>query len=125
MERGAGYDFRKAEEEEMKDTVAETTPVKELPPHFERLTDEYASIAVLEREINKPSHYVFTVPAYDVLDMLSECGFNMQDHYIASAIAYLARCKKKGQYLKDLKKAEFYIGRAIEEYENRHTPNNY
>ena len=65
-------------------------------------------------EVKKPAHYIFSKPANDVLDVLAECGFNMPDHYIASAIAYLCRCKKKNQYRKDLEKAAFYINKAIE-----------
>ena len=65
-------------------------------------------------EVKKPAHYMFSKPANDVLDVLAECGFNMPDHYIASAIAYLCRCKKKNQYRKDLEKAAFYINKAIE-----------
>ncbi len=67
--------------------------------------------------VNKPPHYLFTNPATDVLDVMKECGFNMQDHFVASAIAYLCRCKKKGQYDKDLKKAQFYINKAVQHAE--------
>ena len=69
---------------------------------------------VIADDIKKPAHYIFSKPANDVLDVLAECGFNMPDHYIASAIAYLCRCKKKNQYRKDLEKAAFYINKAIE-----------
>jgi hypothetical protein len=73
--------------------------------------------------INKPPHYHFSKPAIDVLSVLTECGFDMGDHYIATAIAYLCRCKKKGQYGSDLKKAQFNINKAVELHESAEKDN--
>lgn len=67
--------------------------------------------------VNRPSHYMFSKPAKDVLDVISECDL-LDDHLIASAFAYLARCKRKGNYLQDLKKAQFYLNKGIELHES-------
>lgn len=80
-----------------------------IKPEYRKLPSK-----IIPDDIKKPTHYIFSKPANDVLDVLAECGFNMPDHYIASAIAYLCRCKKKNQYRKDLEKAAFYINKAIE-----------
>lgn len=66
-------------------------------------------------EIEKPQHYTFTKPAKDCWDVLFESEL-LTDHLVASAVQYLLRCKKKGMYEKDLKKAATYIKKALEMY---------
>ena len=86
-----------------------------VPPELQTVIDTISTTD----EISAPSHYLFTTPAHDVLDVLRECGFDLADHYVASAIAYLCRCKKKNQYGKDLKKAAFFINKAIELHDKK------
>lgn len=67
-------------------------------------------------DINKPQHYTLSKPASDCFSVMQQIGL-LDDHCAATAFAYLWRCKIKKQYVKDLKKARFYIDKAIEIYE--------
>lgn len=76
-------------------------------------------------KINKPDHYhIWVQPSggypypveIDCLAVVEALGFDKK-HYLASALAYLWRCQKKGSYLSDLKKAVFYLNREIDTHE--------
>lgn len=66
--------------------------------------------------INHPPHYTFTKP--EVLDVL--LTWFPTDPLLFITTQYLARANRKGHKLEDLKKAKFYLDRAIEiEYKDR------
>ena len=80
----------------------------------------YLGIMEEHDEIDKPQHYTFTRPAKDVWDVLQQAEL-LEDHLVASAFQYLARCKKKGMYRKDLLKAASYIKKALELHDEEST----
>jgi hypothetical protein len=63
--------------------------------------------------VNHPAHYTFG--KYEVIEVL-------QDWFSATPLLwqvgkYIARAQHKGNMLQDLKKAQFYLNRQIEELE--------
>jgi NTP pyrophosphatase (non-canonical NTP hydrolase) len=59
--------------------------------------------------VNRPSHYA--IPGIsECIDVIDALGF---DFHVASAFAYIWRSKRKGSELEDLKKARWYLDRAI------------
>jgi hypothetical protein len=65
--------------------------------------------------INKPSHYNFG--KYEVIDVLMD--WFPDDPLLWQVMKYLPRAKYKGNFLQDLKKAEFYLKRRIKLEEDR------
>jgi len=68
--------------------------------------------------VNSPPHYVVTVgdSTVECLDVLEALGLN-EDLNCGSAFQYLWRAKRKGRELEDLKKARYYLNRAIKRLE--------
>ena len=64
--------------------------------------------------VNHPAHYTFG--KYEVIDVLQD-WFNTEP-LLWQVVKYCARCGKKGDAIEDLKKAEFYLKRKINELEN-------
>ena len=64
--------------------------------------------------VNHPSHYTFS--KYEVIDVLGE--WFPHDPLLWQIVKYIARCRHKNNYLEDLKKARFYLERAIADAEN-------
>lgn len=59
--------------------------------------------------VERPSHYA--IPGIsECIDVIDALGF---DHHIAAAFAYIWRSKRKNSELEDLKKARWYLDRAI------------
>jgi len=82
----------------------------------ERRRHEEAVQAVLNQakdDANHPSHYTFG--QYEVIDVLDD--WFPTDPYEWTITKYVARAKHKGQQIKDLKKAQFYLNRRIEQLE--------
>lgn len=63
--------------------------------------------------VNHPSH--FTFGKYEVLPVLMD--WFPDQPLLWQVVKYLSCAKHKGAYLQDLKKAEFYLKRAIEDAE--------
>lgn len=59
-------------------------------------------------EISRPEHYCCT--EIEPLDVIEDWGL---DFCLGNVIKYIARAGLKGSYLKDLKKARFYLDRVI------------
>jgi hypothetical protein len=67
-----------------------------------------------EDPVNKPEHYQYSpIQPVDVIDAWE------LDFYLGSVIKYIARFKKKGKPLEDLRKAKFYLDKKIEEMEKK------
>jgi hypothetical protein len=64
-------------------------------------------------EVNKPSHYCYS--KYEVIDVL-EAWFP-DDPLLWQVGKYIARYRHKGTPLKDLKKAQYYLTRKINQLE--------
>lgn len=66
---------------------------------------------VVADPVNNPSHY--TDGGIETIDFIEAKGF---DYHLGNAVKYISRAGKKGtnQGLEDLKKAQWYLARAIE-----------
>lgn len=60
--------------------------------------------------VNHPSHYTFG--KYEVLDVLQD--WFPTSPLLWQVVKYISRADHKGNKLQDLKKAEFYLKKAIE-----------
>lgn len=68
--------------------------------------------------INKPPHYnKFSFQPIDVIDEVTNHYEGSTAFHIGTVIKYLCRAPFKGKLLEDLKKANYYLTRAIEEME--------
>lgn len=61
--------------------------------------------------VNRPPHYTFG--KYEVLDVLQD--WFSQEPLLWQTVKYLARAGRKGPMMEDLRKAEFYLKRRIEQ----------
>lgn len=66
-------------------------------------------------EINHPQHYGGDTP-HEVIKCLHAWGLE-NDALLWNVVKYIARARLKQQFLKDLKKAKFYLERRIKEIE--------
>lgn len=67
--------------------------------------------------IENPSHYTLVRAASDCFSVMQQIGL-LNDHEIATAFQYLWRCNLKNQKISDLKKARWFLDKAIERYES-------
>ena len=65
-------------------------------------------------DINYPKHYTFG--KYEPKDVIRDWNLNFS---LGNVIKYVARAKYKGNELKDLKKARFYLDDEIKALEKR------
>lgn len=65
--------------------------------------------------VNNPAHY--TKGGIETIDFIEAKGLD-SDYHIANVIKYLSRASDKGNYLEDLKKAQWYLARRIEKIES-------
>lgn len=59
-------------------------------------------------DVDHPDHYTW-LPGVECIDITEHFGFNL-----GNAIKYLYRCDKKGDAIKDLRKAAWYIQRELD-----------
>ena len=64
--------------------------------------------ASMDSRINHPSHY--NKGEFEVIDVIEDWGL---DFNLGNAIKYIARADHKGNKIEDLKKAAWYLDRAI------------
>lgn len=67
-------------------------------------------------DITRPAHYTFS--QYEVHDVIEEWAYD--NYNIGTALAYLARCGRKGtesDAIKDLRKAAWYIDKELKRRE--------
>lgn len=64
----------------------------------------------MSEQVNHPAHYGGADNPYEAIKVIEawELGFNL-----GNAVKYIARAGKKGPGLTDLKKARWYLDRAI------------
>ena len=60
--------------------------------------------------VNHPAHY--TVGGVETIDFIEAKGLG---YHLGNVIKYVTRADHKGQKLEDLKKAQWYLNRAIEQ----------
>ena len=63
--------------------------------------------------VNHPSHYTFG--RFEVIDVLQD--WFPTNPLLWQIVKYVARAQHKGNMLQDLKKAQFYLNKAIEQLE--------
>lgn len=83
----------------------------------EDIADVASTIVDVEGEyvddvINHPSHY--KIGGIEVIDFIEAKGFNYR---IGNVVKYLSRAGHKGDYLENLRKAQWYLEREIEKEE--------
>lgn len=61
--------------------------------------------------INHPPHYGDSDSPYEVIKIIEFFGFGYR---IGNAVKYILRAGKKGDYIEDLKKAQWYLQREID-----------
>ena len=61
--------------------------------------------------VNHPGHYGGD-GTYEVFKVIEAWGLD-DDAYLFNVVKYIARCRKKGGFLEDLKKARVYLDRRI------------
>lgn len=67
--------------------------------------------------VNHPPHYGSHPSGVDCIDVVEHFDFN-----VGNAIKYLWRHREKGDPLQDLKKARWYVDRAIQKLEKEQNP---
>lgn len=69
--------------------------------------------------VNKPSHYISEsgIEVLDVIDAFKACPEYKTGFFWGNVVKYVLRFHKKNG-IEDLKKAEFYLKRLIEELEH-------
>lgn len=65
--------------------------------------------------VDHPDHYGGDT-TYEVFKVVEAWGLD-EDAYLFNVVKYVARAKKKGKFLEDLKKARVYIDRRIKQLE--------
>jgi len=78
-----------------------------------------ATESAVADDVNKPEHYTLLRAASDAFSVMQQIGL-LTNYPVATAFKYLWRCNNKQNYLKDLKKARWFINKAIELYEAEH-----
>lgn len=67
--------------------------------------------------VNKPAHYTVNgVEAIEVIEAIAE-QYAVGEYHIGSCLKYLYRAPHKGRELQDLKKARWFLDRAIKRIE--------
>ena len=62
--------------------------------------------------VNHPSHY--TTGGIETIDFIEAKGL---DYNLGNVVKYITRADKKGEQLEDLKKAQWYLNRAVSNLE--------
>jgi hypothetical protein len=65
-------------------------------------------------DVNSPAHYIKN--GFEVIDIIEAFRLNYQ---LGNVVKYVLRHQEKGNPLKDLKKARWYINREIENMEKQ------
>ena len=64
----------------------------------------------MSEAVNSPAHY--TQGGIETIDFIEAKGLH-NDYYLGNVIKYVSRALYKGKELEDLKKAQWYLNRAI------------
>ena len=68
--------------------------------------------------VNHPPHYTQgKIEVIDIIEVLTEGYTGYQGYLVGNVVKYIARANFKGSKLEDLKKAEFYYKRLLEDVE--------
>ena len=75
----------------------------------------------MQEKINHPKHYGGD-NTYEAIKVIEHYSL---DFHLGNVLKYILRADKKGKELEDLKKAQWYLNRKIEHYENNIENKNY
>jgi hypothetical protein len=75
----------------------------------------------MQEKINHPKHYGGD-NTYEAIKVIEHYSL---DFHLGNVLKYILRADKKGNELEDLKKAQWYLNRKIEHYENNLENKNY
>lgn len=71
--------------------------------------------------VSHPSHYNKNgIECFDVIKAFFGIDA-FEDFCLSNALKYIMRCKEKGKYLEDIKKAKFYLEEIIKIYDGNET----
>lgn len=115
--------WEKVEKKESDDSAFKVTVKKD---DLYALADSYkylqsAEITRHNDPVNHPSHYQLH-GGMEVIDIIEAVTWDLpsdEAYAIGNAIKYICRYRNKGKPVQDLKKAKWYINRAIKDYENK------
>lgn len=66
----------------------------------------------MAEQVDHPSHYGGAENPYEVIKVIEAWGLD-QDFCLGNTVKYIARAGRKGAAIEDLKKARWYLDRAI------------
>ena len=70
--------------------------------------------------VNNPSHYTQgSIETIDSIDVITEAYEGRLSYYVGACVKYIARANFKGSMLEDLKKAQWYLNRAVKYLEKK------
>ena len=72
----------------------------------------------VQDNVNHPAHYNFG--RVETIDYIEDCigSSGLVSYCIGNALKYVSRASYKGKFVEDLKKAVWYLNKAIETQEN-------
>jgi hypothetical protein len=103
---------------EVKDTTTQITPDRMKELVYQHTRPKHRMQSAIPRDIvtthhtdtvNHPAHYI--VGGVETIDFIEAKGLG---YHLGNVIKYVTRADHKGQKLEDLKKAQWYLNRAIE-----------
>src|SRR5580698_10150981 len=86
-------------------------PYEQMPPASVGVVDVVASRAA---DVLRPAHYGGKDAPYEAIKVIEAWGLGFN---LGNAVKYISRAGKKGAALEDLKKAAWYLARAISNME--------
>lgn len=95
------------------EVVLSMKPEKKIPQEKPQLVPE------LDTDVNHPSHY--NMGNIEVIDVIEDWAL---DFHLGNAVKYIARAQYKGNEVKDLQKAVWYLIRRLELLEGIHGDSN-
>jgi hypothetical protein len=90
--------------------VAEALALPDVPVKLKKRKDNI--ISRLNDPVNSPSHY--TTGGIETIDFIEAKEL---DYNLGNVVKYITRADKKGRKLEDLKKAQWYLNRAVSNLE--------
>ena len=91
-------------------TIDHTLGIVSPSMEFQRAWDE-----VKKSSVDHPSHYAYD---HEPIDVIADWKLSFN---LGNVVKYVARAKKKGNYLEDLQKAQFYLEHEIKWFEANNT----
>lgn len=86
------------------------TDMRCVPDESAALRDNWQLASSGQRSAVNPEHYQGLDP--EPIDVIEAWELD-EDHYLANALKYIARAKRKGQFESDIKKAAWYLLRRV------------